>query len=799
MKLSPQSTKWLKSAEQLANVPNSKFITAVHILIALSRLDGSVAYRLMSENGCDWENVEKEIIELPPLAWENEAENPRIKTVLTMANEVAKSKGSEIIQTEHILQVLLADPDSTVIAILENSDIKTQAVIEALNESKEGVKDPTKSNKTPALDAFGDDLTEKAKKSILDVVIGREDELQQVIQTICRRTKNNPILVGEAGVGKTAIVEVLAQAIIACEVPEILTGKRVVMLDMARMVAGTKYRGQFEERLTAVMKEVKSNKNIILFIDEIHTIVGAGSASGTMDASNILKPALSRGEMQCIGATTLGEYKKYIETDSALARRFQKVQVEAPSIADTIKILHGLKPAYQKHHKCIFSDAAIEASAKMSDRYITDRFLPDKAIDLLDEAGSRTHMAGANTVAAKIKTQLAKLAESKEKALAKSEYENIAKITKKEENLNEKLKTAIAQLPTVGEKEIAIVLAKMRGIPVGQLTADESAKLLTMAEELEAKVIGQEKAVQAITRALRRARVDLKDPKRPIGSFLCLGPTGVGKTHLAKNLAEYMFGSADALIQIDMSEYMDKHNVSRLIGAPPGYVGYEEGGQLTELVRRNPYSVVLFDEVEKAHPDVMNIFLQILEEGKVTDSLGRKIDFRNTIILMTSNVGAEFLNKQTSLGFGATSPTIQNDEKLLEAAKKTFKPELLNRLTEIIPFCSLSKANLSQIVDLEMTKVLKKLEARNIKVVLSDEAQAFLIEKGYSLEYGARPMRRVIEQHVEDLLSEALLRGDIKDGSSFTLLLESGKVICKSNKPIKSITKKSEKHKESQV
>jgi ATP-dependent Clp protease ATP-binding subunit ClpC len=631
-----------------------------------------------------------------------------------------------------------------------------------------------------------------ASKGELDPVIGRAEEIERVIQILCRRSKNNPVLIGEAGVGKTAIAEGLAQEIVAGNVPELLVGKRVITLDLALMVAGTKYRGQFEERIKAVMDEIRKNKNVILFIDEMHTIVGAGSAEGAMDASNIIKPALSRGELQCIGATTLNEYRKYIEKDSALERRFQSVKVEAPSVTDTVLILKGLRPKYEAHHKAVITDAALEAAAKLSDRYLTGRFLPDKAIDLMDEAGSRARI-GAMTRPPSTKdleADIDRIRGEKEAAIKAQDFEKAASLRDTEKKAKEDLETALAvwrkerdeREVVVGEEEIMHVLSKWTGVPLNRMEQKETAKLLAMEEELKKRVIGQDEAVTAISKALRRSRADLKDPRRPIGSFIFLGPTGVGKTFLARSLAEFMFGDSDALIQIDMSEYMEKFTSSRLIGSPPGYVGHEEGGQLSEAVRRRPYSVVLFDEVEKAHPDVMHLLLQILEEGTITDSLGRKIDFRNTIIILTSNVGAELIKKQTTLGFGAPKhdegyDTMQG--KILEETKKVFKPEFLNRLDDIIVFHTLSKEMLTRIVDLEVVKVVDRIKEKEIHLTLDAASHELLIEKGYDPTYGARPMRRAVERYLEDPMAEEILRGTFKAGDKIQVTRDGEKLAFK--------------------
>ena len=641
--------------------------------------------------------------------------------------------------------------------------------------------------KTPALTAFGRDLTKVAKEGGLDPVIGREPEIERVIQILCRRTKNNPVLIGEAGVGKTAIVEGLAQEIAHGNVPEILRDKRVVTLDLALMVAGTKYRGQFEERIKAVMDEIRKVKNVILFIDELHTIVGAGSAEGAMDASNIIKPALSRGELQCVGATTLNEYRKYIEKDSALERRFQQVKVDEPSVDDAIKILQGLQEKYESHHKAKFTPEAIEAAVKLTSRYLTARFLPDKAIDVLDEAGARGRI-GTMTRPPSIKGLEARIDEinrAKLAAIAEQNFETAASLRDDEKHAKKELEETLntwrsnseETIVTITDDDIMAVVSKWTGVPLRRMEEKETEKLLKMENELKGRVIGQNEAVIAISKALRRSRADLKDPRRPIGSFLFLGPTGVGKTYLARNLAEFMFGDADALIQIDMSEYMEKFTASRLIGSPPGYVGYEEGGQLSEAVRRRPYSVVLFDEVEKAHPDVMNLLLQILEEGTITDSLGRKIDFRNTIIIMTSNVGASSIKRQTTLCFGAMAEDQADHEgmkdKILEESKRYFKPEFLNRLDDLVVFHMLEKKDLNQIVDLEVNKLVKRLADKEIALTLTQDARDFLSEKGFDPAYGARPMRRAVERFLEDPLAEALLRGSVKTGDAVNVVKKS--------------------------
>jgi len=644
---------------------------------------------------------------------------------------------------------------------------------------------------TPALQAFGRDLTKMAKDKKLDPVIGREKEIERLIQVSCRRTKNNPVLIGEAGVGKTAIVEGLAQHIIDGNVPDILREKRLITLDLALMVAGTKYRGQFEERIKAVMDEIRKSSNILLFIDEFHTIVGAGAAEGAIDASNILKPALSRGELQCIGATTYDEYRKYIEKDSALERRFQPINVEAPTVEETHKILHGIKERYEIHHNAHYTDQAIRAAAELSDRYITGRFLPDKAIDVLDEAGAKCRIA-AMTRPPDIKTiedEIEQARREKEQAIRNQEYEKAAALRDKEREIRERLDGTLREWKNkekekevvVDEEDIIQIVSKWTGIPLMRLEEAESKKLLRMEQEMKKRIVGQEDAVSTISRALRRSRADLKDPRRPIGSFMFLGPTGVGKTLLGKALAEFMFGDEEAVITIDMSEYMEKFNTSRLTGSPPGYVGYEEGGQLTERVRRRPYSVVLFDEIEKAHPDVMNVLLQVLEEGKLTDSLGRMVDFRNTIIIMTSNVGVDIIKKQTKMGFnhGADAEFDYDSmkTKIMERVKKSFKPEFLNRIDDIIVFKTLTKDDLMQIIDIELADLMERVSNRKINLTLPKTVKEFLIEKGTDLLYGARPLKRAIQKYVEDPLAEAVLRaGDKANGKQVKLSIKNGAI-----------------------
>jgi ATP-dependent Clp protease ATP-binding subunit ClpC len=801
----PRAQQVLALARKEADRFNHNYVGTEHILLGLIKLGQGVAVSVLQNMGLDLETVRIEVEKQVGSGPENTISGnipytPRVKKVLSLSNKEAEQLDHSYVGTEHLLLGLLREGEGVAARVLTslNVDINQtrQEILAEIdpNFNPEDIGDEFEDfedegdnsdsgdskSKTPALKAFGRDLTQLAEKDKLDPVIGREPEIERVIQILCRRTKNNPVLIGEAGVGKTAIVEGLAQEIINGNVPELLRDRRVVTLDLALMVAGTKYRGQFEERIKAVMDEIRKAKNIILFIDELHTIVGAGSAEGAMDASNIIKPALSRSELQCLGATTMNEYRKFIEKDSALERRFQKVKVEEPSQEDTIAILKGLKFKYEEHHKAKYTPEAIVASVKLSSRYLSDRFLPDKAIDVLDEAGSRARI-GQMTRPPKVKDLEAKIVDiqaDKVAAINDQNFENAASMRDAEKQAKKELENIVATwkaeseetIVEVGEDEIMAVVSKWTGVPLQRMEQKEADKLLKMEEKLKSHVIGQDTAVITISKALRRSRADLKDPRRPIGSFLFLGPTGVGKTYLARNLAEFMFGDADSLIQIDMSEYMEKFSTSRLIGSPPGYVGYEEGGQLSEAVRRRPYSVVLFDEIEKAHPDVMNLLLQILEEGLITDSFGRKIDFRNTIIILTSNVGASSIKRQTSLGFGAMQEE-EGDfegmkEKILEEAKKQFKPEFLNRLDDTVVFHMLEKKALNVIVDLECTKLFDRLQEKGITLKMDKAARELLMEKGYDPNYGARPMRRAVERYLEDPLAESLLRADIKEGDT---------------------------------
>ncbi|EDY84897.1 ATPase, AAA family [Verrucomicrobiia bacterium DG1235] len=805
----PRAQQVLALARKEADRFHHNYVGTEHILLGLIKLGQGVAVSVLQKMGLDLETVRSAVEKQVGSGPEGKAAGsipytPRVKKVLALAGKEAKALNHSYVGTEHILLGLLREGEGVAARVLKSLDVdieRTRNEIlreldpqfsgeteEAIAPGRSQNQEDKKEAKTPALKAFGRDLTELARKGDLDPVIGRKNEIRRVIQILCRRTKNNPVLIGEAGVGKTAIVEGLALEIASGVVPEILIDKKVITLDLALMVAGTKYRGQFEERIKAVMDEIKRAGNVIIFIDELHTIVGAGAAEGAMDASNIFKPALSRGELQCIGATTLNEYRKFIEKDSALDRRFQSVKVEAPNIEDTILILKGIRSKYEEHHKAVFTDESLVAAAKLSERYITSRFLPDKAIDVMDEAGARARIQSLNrppeieTLAKEVDEVCGK----KEEAISKQHFEEAAKFRDEEKRLRKQQEDVLEAWKTsreenrivIDEDEMLKVVSDWTGVPLQRLEKKETERLLQLEKELQEIVIGQDEACVAISKALRRSRADLKDPKRPIGSFMFMGPTGVGKTFLARTLAEKMFGDRDAIIQVDMSEYMEKFSVSRMIGSPPGYVGHEEGGQLSEQVRRKPYSLVLFDEIEKAHPDVVQIMLQIFEEGHLTDSLGRIIDFRNTIIIMTTNVGASVIQKQTTMGFGAASSMADDFEgvktKVMDEAKKVFKPEFLNRINDMIVFHSLARHDLVKIVDLEIAKLQERLVEKEIKLTLDADAKELLIDEGYDEKYGARPLRRSIERFLEDPLAESLLGGQVEEGDNI-LVIRDGK------------------------
>jgi ATP-dependent Clp protease ATP-binding subunit ClpC len=777
-------------AKEEARRFNHDYIGTEHILLGLIREGEGVAAAVLQKMGVSLENIRLEVEKLVQPGPTTQIIGdipftPRAKKSLELAAEEARSLGHNYIGTEHLLLGLIREGEGIASQVLMNLGMDLNSVrnevMELLGSALPGMNQAgaqAVKTKTPALDAFGRDLTALARENKLDPVIDRAQEIERVIQILSRRTKNNPVLLGEAGVGKTAIVEGLAQLIVAGNVPEILRGKRIVVLDLALMVAGTKYRGQFEERIKAIMEEIKRSQDVVIFIDELHTLVGAGAAEGAIDASNIMKPALSRGEMQCIGATTMDEYRKYIEKDAALERRFQTIMVEPPTVEQTIKILKGLRDRYEAHHRVVFKDEALVAAAKLSDRYISGRFMPDKAIDLIDEAGSRARL---NVLVVppdikKLEANVESLRKEKESYIKSQDFEKAASLRDQEriarqelEKLNKEWGQAKDKTrPEVTEEDIAKILAQWTGIPIFRLEEKESEKLLKIEKELHKRVVGQNEAIEAIAHAVRRSRAGIKDPKRPIGSFVFLGPTGVGKTLLARALAEFMFGDEDALLQFDMSEYMEKFNVSRLIGAPPGYVGYEEGGQLTERVRRRPYAVILLDEIEKAHPDVFNLLLQVFEDGRLTDSLGRKVDFKNTIIIMTSNIGAELIRKTGSLGFKAQKDELTYQdmkEKLLEAVKHSFKPEFLNRIDDIIVFRQLSKEELMYIIDIEVGYVIGRLKEQEISMEISRDAKEFLVEKGFDPVFGARPLKRTIQRFLEDPLAQEIISKKYKEGS----------------------------------
>src|SRR5881398_3085451 len=805
-----RARKVMQLANQEAQRFNHEYIGTEHILLGLVKEGSGVAANVLKNLDIDLRKIRLEVEKIVQTGPGSEMvtmgklpQTPLAKKVIEYSIEEARNLNHNYVGTEHLLLGLLREQEGVAAQVLMNLGLKLEDVREEVlnllghnmdsGESTSGGGGSSErtankgKSKTPALDSFGRDLTELARQGKLDPVIGRQNEIERVIQVLSRRTKNNPVLLGEAGVGKTAIVDGLAQLVVDSNVPELLRDRRIVVLDLAMMVAGTKYRGQFEERIKAVMNEVRRAKNTILFIDELHTLVGAGGAEGAIDASNVLKPALARGEIQCIGATTLDEYRKYIEKDGALERRFQQIIVNPPSKRETVEILRGLRDRYEAHHRVQIKDEALEAAVDLSDRYISGRCLPDKAIDVIDESGARVRLKAMTRPPdlKELDAQIEQLNQEKEAAVAEQDFEKAAhlrdqadKLKKKKDNITREWREKSKEIDGVVDEEvIAEVVSKMTGVPLKRLEDNETQRLLNMEDELHKQVVSQHEAIQAIAKAVRKSRAGLKDPKRPIGSFILAGPTGVGKTLLAKRLAHFMFGDENALVQIDMSEYMEKHNVSRLIGAPPGYIGYEEGGQLTEKIRRRPYSVVLLDEIEKAHPDVWNMLLQIMEEGRLTDNVGRTVDFKNTIIIMTTNVGAEQITGKAGFGFGKRDEQTTY-EKMKEVLKQvmegTFRPEFLNRVDDIIVFRSLNKPDMKNIIDIELAKVVKRLKDKNLTLVLTEEAKDLLIERGYSPEFGARPLRRAIEHFLEDPLAEELLKGSFVGKDTITVRVEEG-------------------------
>jgi ATP-dependent Clp protease ATP-binding subunit ClpC len=792
-----RARKVMQLANQEAQRFNHEYIGTEHVLLGLIKEGSGVAANVLKNLDVDLRKIRLEVEKLvqsgPDMVTMGKLpQTPRAKKVIEYSMEEARNLNHNYVGTEHILLGLLREQEGVAAQVLMNLGLKLEEVREEVlnllghgiegqegerggrgGVGEEGGEGRKSKSRTPALDSFGRDLTELARQKKLDPVIGRETEIERAIQILSRRTKNNPVLLGEAGVGKTAIVEGFAQRVVEGDVPELLLDRRIVVLDLAMMVAGTKYRGQFEERIKAVMNEVRRAKNTILFIDELHTLVGAGGAEGAIDASNVLKPALARGEIQCIGATTLDEYRKYIEKDSALARRFQEILIDPTTPDDTIQILRGLRDRYEEHHRVQITDDAIQAAVELSDRYITGRCLPDKAIDVIDEAGARVRLKSMSKPPnlKEIDDEVEGLNRQKEEAVANQDFEQAArlrdqadKLKKKKQNITKEWREKSRENGgVVDEDVIAEVVSKMTGIPLTRMTTEDSLRLMQMEDELHKRVISQDEAIKAVARAVRRSRSGLQDPKRPTGTFVFAGPTGVGKTLLAKALAEFMFGDAEALVQIDMSEYMEKHNVSRLIGAPPGYVGYEEGGQLTEQIRRRPYAVVLLDEIEKAHPEVFNMLLQVMEEGRLTDSFGRNIDFRNTILIMTTNAGAEAIKNEAAFGFTKPDQDASYESmktRVTEEIEKVFRPEFINRVNDIIVFRHLNDDDMKHVVDLELAKVRNRLQEKGLTIELTDEAKEFLIKKGSNTDYGARPLRRAIETFVEDPLAEELLKGE---------------------------------------
>ena len=806
-KFSERARRVLTLAQEEAQHFNHSYIGTEHILLGLLREDEGVGAKVLTNLGVSLSKA-RSAVEFIIGRGEKPSTSeigltPRAKRIIELAIDEARHLGHNYIGTEHLLLGLLREGGGVASDVLDSFGITLErARAETLRVLGEGIATRARpartTSRTPLLDQLGIDLTAAAHAGKLDPVIGRHKEIERVIQILSRRTKNNPALIGEPGVGKTAIVEGLAHCIVAGDVPETLEGRRILTLDIGALVAGTKYRGEFEERLKKVIDEIKAAGNCVLFIDEFHTMVGAGAAEGAVDAANILKPSLARGELQCIGATTLDDYRKYVERDAALERRFQPILVEEPSVDETLEILHGIRQRYEEHHQLTISDKALSAAATLSARYIPDRFLPDKAIDLIDEAASRVRIKH-RTIPITLK-EARRAQESmhkdKEAALAAQQYEFAAELRQRELQIEEKIKKMEEEwqaeqkqeTPVVTEEDIAQVVSMWTGIPVAQLASEETSRLLHMEEALHKRIVSQDEAIDAVAKAVRRARAGLKDPRHPIGNFIFLGPTGVGKTELVRALAEFMFGSEDALIRLDMSEFMERHTVARLVGAPPGYVGYEEGGQLTEAVRRKSYCTILLDEIEKAHPDVFNILLQIFDDGHLTDAKGRRVDFRNSIIVMTSNIGAELIRKGTTLGFTAHGDEAKTreeayermKEKLLGELKKTFRPEFLNRIDGVVVFHSLSKEHIRKIVDLMLAQVSKQLAEKGIKLEVTDAAKDFLGEKGYDEVFGARPLRRVIQDKVEDKLSESLLRGQFQPGDTAVVDVEGEEIVVHS-------------------
>ncbi len=809
-KFTERARKVLTLAQEEAQRFNHNYIGTEHILLGLVREGDGIAAKVLSNLGVELSKV-RSAVEFIIGRGERTVKGeigltPRAKRVIELAVDEARRLGHNYIGTEHLLLGLLREGEGVAAGVLESLGISLEKVrsetVRILQQTMPQLHSGARtSSRTPTLDQLSADLTAMARAGKLDPVVGRHKEIERVVQILSRRTKNNPVLIGEPGVGKTAIVEGLAHRIVAGEIPETLRGKRVLALDIGSLVAGTKYRGEFEERLKKVIDEIKTAGNCMLFIDEMHTIVGAGAAEGAVDASNILKPSLARGEIQCIGATTADDYRKHVEKDAALERRFQPISVDEPTVEETVEILRGIKSRYEEHHGLTISDEAVNAAASLAARYIPDRFLPDKAIDLVDESASRVRIRHLSTpIGLKEAEQaLEKVRGEKEAAIASQQYDYAAELRDREVNLAEKIgeigqEKKQVEIPAVTEEDIAEVVSMWTGIPVVRLAKEETIRLLQMEEVLHRHIVGQDEAITVISKAVRRARAGFKNPRRPVGSFIFLGPTGVGKTELVRVLAEFLFGNREALVRLDMSEFMEKHTVARLVGAPPGYVGYDEGGQLTEAVRRKPYSAILLDEIEKAHPDVFNILLQIFDDGHLTDAKGRRVDFRNTIIIMTSNIGAELIKRDTSLGFATKTEEAKTEQqsyermkdKVMGEVKKFFRPEFLNRIDGIVVFHSLNKDHIRQIVDLMLEEVSKELEEKTVKLEVTDAARNLLGEKGYDPVFGARPLRRTIQDRVEDPLSDALLRGDFQAGDTVVLDCEEEEIVIRTLEAAKS-------------